>query len=194
MITRTALALAILATSSPLLAAAPQQLASLTPVMVESRGTLTTTTVPTTVSAQAAATAAVVPDSLPAATPAPGTGKGSDIVWRKILLGTWQAVDTPEATTINGEATFTPDGRAAGYTTATYAYQDGTTSDVKISMNFRWRLENGVVILDQFDSDPPGFIKKTQVRRFQIVSMNDTGAVFKDLDDGQEIYRRRKPG
>jgi len=242
MIKRTALALAITATSTASMAStiqSVQRLASLEPVMVENRGSLTiipvsasvstlpaVSSVPTATPAAPAATpsvtatatadasitttavtagstpiptpapaptAAVIPETLPAATPLPGTGRGSDAVWRKIMLGTWQAVDDPQATAINGEATFTPDGRAVGYTTATYVYQDGATSDVKVSMNFRWRIEQGVVILDQFESDPPGFIKKTLVRRFEIKSMNDTGAVFKDLDDGQEVYRRRKP-
>lgn len=254
---RTSLALAVMALSVPALAASAkpgQRVASLNPVMVESRGGLTTVAAPVvavplpatpamaspqpvtspaslptapaapatqpepaaTVSADASAAlsvpaapalppmpeapaaivpaAAVIPETLPAATPAPGSGRASDVIWRKILLGTWQAVDSPDATAINGEATFTPDGRAVGYTTATYAYQDGSTSDVKVSMSFRWKIKDGVIILDEFDSDPPGFIKKTQVRRFEIKSMNDTGAVFKDLDDGQEIYRRRKPG
>ncbi len=137
---------------------------------------------------------AVMPDSLPAATPAPGTGKASDVIWRKIMLGTWQAVDSPTATSVNGEATFTPDGKAVGYTTATYVYGDGSTSDVKVAMKFQWKIENGIIVLDHFESDPHGFIPATQVRRFEIQSMNDTGAVFKDLSDGEPVYRRRKAG
>lgn len=167
MIIRTALSLAILTLATPVLAAS---------ALPERKP------------------AAVVPNTLPAATPTPGTGKASDVIWRKILLGTWQAVESPTATTIDGEATFTPDGKAVGYTTATYLYGDGSTSDVKVSMKFNWRIVNGVIILDQFESDPAGFIKNTLIRRFEIKSMNDTGAVFKDLADGQEVYRRRKPG
>lgn len=133
---------------------------------------------------------AAVPTTLPALTPPPGPG--NDGIWRKIVLGTWQAVDSPEATVVNGEATLTPDGKAVGYTTATYVYGDGSTSDVKVGTQFRWRIEAGVLIFDQYESDPPGFIKSTQVRRFAIQSMNDTGAVLKDLDDGELVYRRRK--
>lgn len=143
------------------------------------------------VASPAATPAVVIPTSLPAVTPAPGPGH--DGIWRKIMLGTWQALENPESTVIDGEATFTPDGKATGYTTATYLYADGKTSDVKVAIDFRWKIVDGVIILDQFESDPPGFIKKTQVRRFEIRSMNDTGAVFKDLDDGQNVYRRRKP-
>lgn len=134
---------------------------------------------------------AAVPTTLPTLTPPPGPG--NDGIWRKIVLGTWQAVDSPEATAVNGEASLTPDGRAVGYTTATYVYGDGSTSDVKVGTKFRWRIEEGVLIFDQYESDPPGFIKASQVRRFAIQSMNDTGAVLKDLDDGELVYRRRKP-
>lgn len=142
----------------------------------------------------ATALPATMPETLPAASPEPGTGKASDAIWRKILLGTWQAVENPTATVIDGEATFTPDGKAVGYTTATYVYGDGSTSDVKVAMKFNWKIVNGVIILDQFESDPSGFIKSTLIRRFEIKSMNDTGAVFRDLADGQEVYRRRKAG
>ncbi len=194
MIIKTALSLAITAISVTAMAAAPR-LASLDPVLVENRGALTSVSSPAAAPLPSATVAPdALPDTLPAATPAPGTGKASDAIWRKIMLGTWQAVDSPSATEINGEATFTPDGKAVGYTTATYVYADNSTSDVKIAMKFQWKIVNGVIILDQFDSDPAGFIKSTLIRRFEIKSMNDTGAVFKDLDDGQEVYRRRKPG
>jgi len=54
----------------------------------------------------------------------------NDEILKKALLGTWQAVDSPTATTVNGEGTFLADGTATGYTTATYVYNDGYTSSV----------------------------------------------------------------
>lgn len=117
-----------------------------------------------------------------------------DNALRQGLLGTWQAIDSPTATHINGEGTFTADGKASGYTTATYVYNDGYTSDVKVNMNFQWRLDNGVITLDQFVSDPAGFIKSNHLKRFEIKSMTSDSLVLKDLADGEEIYRRRKPG
>jgi len=118
----------------------------------------------------------------------------NDTARRQGLLGTWQALDSPAASQINGEGTFTADGKASGYTTATYVYKDGYTSDVKVSMNFQWRLENGVITLDHFVSDPVSFIKSTQIKRFEIQSMTSDSLVLKDLADGEEVYRRRKPG
>ena len=117
-----------------------------------------------------------------------------DNALRQALLGTWQAVDSPAATQINGEGTFTADGKASGYTTATYVYQDGYTSDVKINLQYQWQLNNRVITLDQFVSDPKGFIKATEVKRFEIQSMTADSLVLKDLADGEAVYRRRKPG
>ena len=117
-----------------------------------------------------------------------------DNALRQALLGTWQAVDNPAATQINGEGTFTADGKASGYTTATYVYQDGYTSDVKINLQYQWQLHNGVITLDQFVSDPKGFIKPTEVKRFEIQSITADTLVLKDLADGEAVYRRRKPG
>ncbi|WP_022955288.1 putative periplasmic lipoprotein [Perlucidibaca piscinae] len=115
----------------------------------------------------------------------------NDLAWRQAILGTWQAVESPESTTPHGEATFTADGNATGYTTATYVYNDGQTSDVKVKIRFKWRIENGVVIMDQFVSDPASFVSPTQVRRFEIEAMNEKGAIFRDLADGEKVYRRK---
>lgn len=117
-----------------------------------------------------------------------------DHTLRQALLGTWQAVDSPTATQINGEGTFTADGKASGYTTATYVYKDGYTSEVKINLSYQWQLQNGVITLDQFVSDPKGFIKATEVKRFEIQSITQDSLVLKDLADGEAVYRRRKPG
>lgn len=135
---------------------------------------------------------AVVPTALPAATPTPGPSQ--DQIWQKIILGTWQAVDSPDATKVNGETTFTPDGKAVGYTTATYIYGSNNTKDVRINLKFNWKIVDGVLTLDHYVSDPADFFPKTHSRRFEIKSLNDTGAVLRDLIDDQEIYRRRKPG
>lgn len=156
--------------------------AGLTPVIVESIGT-----------AVVVAPAPVVA-AIPPAPPAPVAIDTTDEARRKALLGTWQAIDSPTATQINGEATFTTDGKATGYTTATYVYNDGYTSDVKVSLDFKWKLENGIITLDHFLSDPPGFIKKTHHKRFEIQSMTNDNMILKDLADGEEVYRRRKPG
>jgi len=118
----------------------------------------------------------------------------NDATLRKALLGTWQAVDSPTAATVNGEGTFLADGSATGYTTATYVYNDGNTSDVKVGMTFRWAIHNGVLTLNQFVSDPSQFIKPNHVKRFEILSVSSEGMTLKDLADGEEIYRRRKPG
>lgn len=196
-------ALTTVSASAPV--AAPAPVAASAPAATTTTITTVSATVPAAITLPAPApapvtapapapAAAVVPDSLPAATPEPGTGKASDAIWRKIMLGTWQAVDEPTSTQINGEATFTPDGKAVGYTTATYVYGDGSTSDVKVALKFNWKIVNGIITLDQFESDPGGFVKNSLIRNFEIKSMNDTGAVFKDLADGQEVYRRRKPG
>lgn len=118
----------------------------------------------------------------------------NDATLRKALLGTWQAVDSPTATMVNGEGTFLADGSATGYTTATYVYNDGNTSDVKVGLKFRWAIQNGVLTLNQFVSDPSQFIKPNHVKRFEILSVSSDGMALKDLSDGEEIYRRRKAG
>lgn len=118
----------------------------------------------------------------------------NDATLRKALLGTWQAVDSPTAATVNGEGTFLADGSASGYTTATYVYNDGNTSDVKVGLKFRWAIRNGVLTLNQFVSDPSQFIKPNHVKRFEILSVSSDGMALKDLSDGEEIYRRRKAG
>lgn len=140
--------------------------------------TLVTATTPTTVIAP--------PITTPIA--------ANDDARRQALLGTWQALDSPTATQINGEGTFTADGKATGYTTATYVYNDGYTSDVKVALSFEWRLENGIITLDHFKSDPAMFIKSTHIKKFEIKSMTSDSLVLKDLSDGEEVYRRRKPG
>ena len=119
---------------------------------------------------------------------------GTDLAMRQALLGTWQAVDSPTATIVNGEGTFQANGTANGYTTATYVYNDGYTSDVKVGLTFKWSLENSVLTLNNFVSDPSQFIKPTHVKRFEILSINPDGMTLKDLSDGEIVYRRRKPG
>lgn len=157
-------------------------LAGLSPVLVEDIG------------AAVSVSAAPAPAPAPAAAPAPVAIAATDEARRQALLGTWQAVDSPTATQVNGEGTFTANGKATGYTTATYVYNDGYTSDVKVSLDFKWKLENGIITLDHFESDPPGFIKKTHLKRFEIKSMTSDSLILKDLADGEEVYRRRKPG
>lgn len=116
----------------------------------------------------------------------------NDAILRKALLGTWQAVDSATATTVNGEGTFLADGSASGYTTATYVYNDGYTSDVKVGLTFRWAVQNGVLTLNQFVSDPSQFIKPDHVKRFEVLSITPEGMSLKDLSDGEVVYRRRK--
>lgn len=116
----------------------------------------------------------------------------NDEILKKALLGTWQAVDSPTATTVNGEGTFLADGTATGYTTATYVYNDGYTSDVKVGLRFRWSVKNGVLTLNQFVSDPSQFIKPNHLKRFDVISISSEGMQLKDLSDGEVVYRRRK--
>ena len=164
--------------------------AALKPIVIESRETRITTPVSVSVSAPVPAQA----QPAPAADPAPVIAATDDKSRRAALLGTWQAVDSPTATTVNGEGTFLADGSATGYTTATYVYNDGYTSDAKVDLTFRWQIENGVLTLNHFVSDPAQFIKPTHVKRFEILSINPDGMTLKDLSDGEVIYRRRKPG
>jgi len=142
-----------------------------------------------TTAAPAAATPAVVTPA-PIATSIPV----NDTALRQGLLGTWQAVDSPTATHINGEGTFTADGNASGYTTATYVYNDGYTSDVKVGLTFKWSLENNVLTLNNFVSDPSQFIKPTHIKRFEVLTISPDSMTLKDLADGEIIYRRRKAG
>lgn len=116
----------------------------------------------------------------------------NDEILKKALLGTWQAVDSPTATTVNGEGTFLADGTATGYTTATYVYNDGYTSDVKVGLSFRWSVKNGVLTLNQFVSDPSQFIKPNHLKRFEVISISSESMQLKDLSDGEVVYRRRK--
>lgn len=116
----------------------------------------------------------------------------NDAALKQALLGTWQAVDTPTATTINGEGNFLADGTATGFTTATYVYNDGYTSDVKVGLRFRWSVKNGVLTLNEFVSDPSQFIKPNHVKHFEIQSVSPEGMSLKDLSDGEVVYRRRK--
>lgn len=118
----------------------------------------------------------------------------NDAALKQALLGTWQAVDSPTATTVNGEGTFLADGSATGFTTATYVYNDGYTSDVKVGLTFRWTVKNGVLTLNQFVSDPSQFIKPNHVKRFEVLSISPEGMNLKDLSDGEVVYRRRKAG
>jgi hypothetical protein len=116
----------------------------------------------------------------------------NDLALRQALLGTWQAMDAPTSPTINGEGTFLADGSATGYTTATYVYNDGYTSDVKVGLRFRWSVKNGVLTLNEFVSDPSQFIKPNHVKRFEVISISPEGMNLKDLSDGEVVYRRRK--
>lgn len=118
----------------------------------------------------------------------------NDAALKQALLGTWQAVDSPTATTVNGEGTFLADGSATGFTTATYVYNDGYTSDVKVGLTFRWTVKNGVLTLYQFVSDPSQFIKPNHVKRFEVLFISPEGMNLKDLSDGEVVYRRRKAG
>ncbi|MES3039660.1 MAG: lipocalin family protein [Pseudomonadota bacterium] len=118
----------------------------------------------------------------------------NDAALKQALLGTWQAMDSPTSPTINGEGTFLADGSATGFTTATYVYNDGYTSDVKVGLSFRWSVKNGVLTLNQFVSDPSQFIKPDHVKRFEILSISPEGMNLKDLSDGEVVYRRRKLG
>lgn len=201
---KTLLALSLLAASAPGLAVAKRPLPQ--PAVIEtptlgSDNAPAKPQAPVVAQPQASADAAiavkaVAPTALPTAitAPAPVPAPTQDEVWRKVVLGTWQAVDNPESTTINGETTFTPDGKAAGYTTATYLYGSGNTKEVRIGLKFNWKIVDGVLILDHYESDPPDFFPKTHARRFEIKSLSATGAVLRDLIDDQEVYRRRKPG
>ena len=138
----------------------------------------------------------LLPTFTQAASPATPAAQPSstDFALRQALLGTWQAVDNPTATIVNGEGTYQANGTASGYTTATYVYNDGYTSDVKVGLIFKWSIENSVLTLNNFVSDPSLFIKPTHVKRFEILSINPDCMTLKDLSDGEIVYRRRKPG
>ncbi|MES2720253.1 MAG: lipocalin family protein [Pseudomonadota bacterium] len=164
--------------------------AALTPIVIESREAKITAPVSVSVVAPVLTQA----EPAPAVIPAPVIVATDDASRRAALLGTWQAVDSPTATTINGEGTFLANGSATGYTTATYVYNDGYTSDAKVDLTFQWKIDKGVLTLNSFVSDPAHFIKPTHIKRFEILSISQDSMMLKDLSDGEIVYRRRKPG
>ena len=107
------------------------------------------------------------------------------------LLGTWKAPENRHSPKICGEITYTPDGMATGYSTALVPSTNGSPHAVRINLKARWKIENHILVLSDIESDPSGIMPKGTLLKYEIISLNATELVFKNLKDGAELYRHR---
>ena len=107
------------------------------------------------------------------------------------LLGTWEAPVARGSDKILSTSTYTQDGFVGGYSTGTASHPDGRTEEFTFKVRARWRVEGGVLIVTDYETQPPGIIPKGYGQKYRIASLDDGEVVFRALDDGSELYRRR---
>jgi hypothetical protein len=123
---------------------------------------------------------------------APSPQKTSDARLAAGLLGTWQIPETRKSRKIVGEATYTRDGIVAGFVLGRVKFSDGCKIETRIKVKARWRIDQGIMDVDRFQTDPRGVMPADHKERYQIVSLTEDEVLFKSLGDGSELFRRRK--
>ena len=120
--------------------------------------------------------------------------KISDATLVAAILGTWEqlAPDDPQKTI--GESTYTKDGFVRGFAVMSAKSSDGSTKDIKITMKAQWRIENGAIYLNRFETIPSELLPVDHAQQYEIVSISSDEMVFRDPKDGEELRRRRKKG
>ena len=107
------------------------------------------------------------------------------------LLGTWEAPERPGAKKAVIQSTYTQNGLVVGFTTSTARNAAGTTKNVRIKVRVRWKVRGGVLIVYDYEPDPPGVMPKGWAQRYRILSLNADEVLFRSLSDGTAHYRRR---
>jgi hypothetical protein len=103
------------------------------------------------------------------------------------LLGTWVISEKAQ---VVGEATYSGDGAIAGFVVSPQRTVMG--SELTFKLRAHWKVENGVLHLRDFETDPNGLFPPGHTQRYKIVSLTDSEAVFRDLDKGTDLVRRRR--
>jgi hypothetical protein len=106
------------------------------------------------------------------------------------LLGTWQAPESRTSATIKGEATYSGDGSVAGFVVSPQRTAGG--AEVTFKLRAHWKVEGGVVHMRDFETEPKGLFPAGHTQRYKIVALTPTEVVFRDLNNGAELYRRRR--
>ena len=109
------------------------------------------------------------------------------------ILGTWQSVDE-QTGEVQSESTYTSDGQVRGFTTRGTRYSDGTVKTEQIKMHANWRISDGILVLDQVNSEQLGLFPPNRSLQYRIESLTPTDVIFIDLSNGDSLHRRRQPG
>jgi hypothetical protein len=117
----------------------------------------------------------------------------SDKEYAELLVGTWTNRINKSKKYNYFEKTYYGDGTATGYFTeghwtnyGLYVEEDGYRFQSK------WKILDGVVIIWDIETEPPGIFKKGTVIRDKIIYLGDKEAEYADVDDGHTFMRYRK--
>ena len=127
-----------------------------------------------------------------AACAAPEVTPRSDASYAEGLLGTWEALESPRSQKVESESTYTKDGFVGGFLTATAKYPGGTTGTFRVKVRARWRVENGILHVRDYETEPAGVLPPGYGQKYQILALDADHILFRALDDGKELPRRRK--
>ena len=108
------------------------------------------------------------------------------------LLGSWEALATSGPHKIESESTYTKDGFVAGFFWATATYPNGTTEEVTVKVRASWKVADGFLLVNDYTTDPPGVLPAAYSQKYKILSLTADEVIFRALDDGSELHRRRK--
>lgn len=120
-----------------------------------------------------------------------GDAQRSDASLAAGLLGTWEAPKRHGSKKIVVQSTYTKDGLVVGFTTSAARYPDGTTKEIRIRVSARWKVQDGVLFVSDYKTEPPGLTPKGWAQRYKILSLGADTVLFRPLTDGSEQYRRR---
>ena len=108
------------------------------------------------------------------------------------LLGTWEEFESRSSSKIVSESTYTKDGTLFGSATVPVPYPDGSQHDVQFKVRAHWKFNKGMLLLDSYETTPPGIIPQTSTEQLEVASVTHDELVLRSPSDGRERYERRK--
>ena len=108
------------------------------------------------------------------------------------LVGTWEELESRFSGNVISESTYTKDRVLFGSATLPVRRPDGSQRDAQFKVRARWKLDKGVLLMDGYETIPPGIIPSTSVQRLEVASLTTDELVLCSPSDGRERYARRK--
>ena len=116
----------------------------------------------------------------------------TDEVLTKALLGTWEEPENLTSDKMISESTYTKDGIVSGSVTMLARSPDGRDQNTQFKVHAHWKVNNGTLLVDNYETIPAGIIPKASVVSYEIALPTQDELILQLPSNKQEHHLRRK--